>query len=353
MIPLGKTHMVEFAFGGWGRNEPMGAPWNPWDLATHRVAGGSSSGSAVAVAAGTRAGRDRLRHRRLGAHSRRAVRHHGAEDDVRPRQPARRGAAVHAARHHRSARAHRRGLRAAHRGDGRARPARSRPRAARRVDSARSRRAPTCAACASRACRRAVSRASSSADVVRARDDAIAVLRDAGRAARRSARADRVRGHRGAPGQAPRRRSVCAAPRHMAENAALEIDPWVRKRILGGKAISAADFIDDMRAMRRGAVAFAAWMRDCDALLTPTLPITATPLAEVDESTAPLASFTRAVNYLGGCATVAARGLLERPGCRSACSSSARRSPKARSCASAARSSARPSGIGAVRRCRR
>jgi len=52
MIPIGKTHLVEFAFGGWGRNQPMGAPWNPWDLATHRVAGGSSSGSAVAVASG-------------------------------------------------------------------------------------------------------------------------------------------------------------------------------------------------------------------------------------------------------------------------------------------------------------
>src|SRR5947208_15318910 len=51
MIALGKTHLVEFAFGGWGCNEPMGAPWNPWDTTTHRVAGGSSSGSAVAVAA--------------------------------------------------------------------------------------------------------------------------------------------------------------------------------------------------------------------------------------------------------------------------------------------------------------
>ena len=30
----------------------MGAPWNPWDTATHRVPGGSSSGSAVAVAGG-------------------------------------------------------------------------------------------------------------------------------------------------------------------------------------------------------------------------------------------------------------------------------------------------------------
>ena len=52
MVVLGKTHLVEFAFGGWGRNEPMGAPWNPWDMTRHRVAGGSSSGSGVAVAAG-------------------------------------------------------------------------------------------------------------------------------------------------------------------------------------------------------------------------------------------------------------------------------------------------------------
>jgi aspartyl-tRNA(Asn)/glutamyl-tRNA(Gln) amidotransferase subunit A len=52
MIPLGKTHLVEFAFGGWGTNPNMGTPWNPWDLERHRVPGGSSSGTAVAVAAG-------------------------------------------------------------------------------------------------------------------------------------------------------------------------------------------------------------------------------------------------------------------------------------------------------------
>lgn len=52
MIALGKTHMVEFAFGAWGTNRTMGTPWNPWDLRTPRTPGGSSSGSGVAVAAG-------------------------------------------------------------------------------------------------------------------------------------------------------------------------------------------------------------------------------------------------------------------------------------------------------------
>ncbi len=51
MIVLGKTHTVEFAYGAWGTNQHMGTPWNPWDMTTHRTPGGSSSGSAVAVAA--------------------------------------------------------------------------------------------------------------------------------------------------------------------------------------------------------------------------------------------------------------------------------------------------------------
>jgi aspartyl-tRNA(Asn)/glutamyl-tRNA(Gln) amidotransferase subunit A len=52
MIVLGKTHTVEFAMGGWGTNQHLGTPWNPWDLGTLRTPGGSSSGSGVAVAAG-------------------------------------------------------------------------------------------------------------------------------------------------------------------------------------------------------------------------------------------------------------------------------------------------------------
>ncbi len=51
-VLLGKTHLVEFAFGGTGVNHHYGTPVNPWDSETHRLPGGSSSGSGVAVAAG-------------------------------------------------------------------------------------------------------------------------------------------------------------------------------------------------------------------------------------------------------------------------------------------------------------
>ncbi|MFC7335212.1 amidase [Rhodocista pekingensis] len=52
MIPLGKAATVELAFGTWGINRATGTPRNPWDMTVARVPGGSSSGSAVAVAAG-------------------------------------------------------------------------------------------------------------------------------------------------------------------------------------------------------------------------------------------------------------------------------------------------------------
>lgn len=51
MILLGKTRTVQFALGGVGINHDHGTPHNPWHRMFH-VPGGSSSGSAVAVAAG-------------------------------------------------------------------------------------------------------------------------------------------------------------------------------------------------------------------------------------------------------------------------------------------------------------
>ncbi len=51
-IFVGRTNMVEFAFGGVGLNPHYGTPKNPYDRKTGRVPGGSSSGAAVAQSDG-------------------------------------------------------------------------------------------------------------------------------------------------------------------------------------------------------------------------------------------------------------------------------------------------------------
>lgn len=53
-IVMGKTHTVEFAFGGIGTNPHWGAPVNPWSSKeAPRVSGGSSSGAGVSLAQGS------------------------------------------------------------------------------------------------------------------------------------------------------------------------------------------------------------------------------------------------------------------------------------------------------------
>ena len=50
---VGKTHTVEFAFGGIGSNPHWGTPRNPWSRDEHRVPGGSSAGAGVSLWEGT------------------------------------------------------------------------------------------------------------------------------------------------------------------------------------------------------------------------------------------------------------------------------------------------------------
>jgi aspartyl-tRNA(Asn)/glutamyl-tRNA(Gln) amidotransferase subunit A len=51
-VVIGRSNMTEFAFSGIGINPHYGTPANPWDRATRRIPGGSSSGAAVSVSDG-------------------------------------------------------------------------------------------------------------------------------------------------------------------------------------------------------------------------------------------------------------------------------------------------------------
>jgi len=51
-VIVGRTNMTEFAFSGLGINPHYGTPLNAWDRASGRIPGGSSSGAAVSVADG-------------------------------------------------------------------------------------------------------------------------------------------------------------------------------------------------------------------------------------------------------------------------------------------------------------
>jgi aspartyl-tRNA(Asn)/glutamyl-tRNA(Gln) amidotransferase subunit A len=309
MIPLGKTHMVEFAFGGFGRNQPMGAPWNPWDLTTHRVAGGSSSGSAVAVAAG-------LVPAALGSDTGGSIRIpaslcgltglkttyglislYGAVplsttlDSLGPLTHTVEDAAL---------------LTAAMAGPDPRDPATL---GVPHLDLAAAMdRAPDIRGMRITALAAEQFTADVVPDVRRAHVETIALLRSLGATVEeahvpidfedlmvRNGRLIAIEAY--------------AFHRGYIEDEKLPIDPWVRKRILGGKAISAADYIDELAFKRRAGAQFADWMRGRDALLTPTLPITATPVAEVDEAATPLATYTRVANYLGACALSLPAGL--------------------------------------------
>ena len=74
-------------------------------------------------------------------------------------------------------------------------------------------------------------------------------------------------------------------------------DP-IRTRFLGGKTISAADYLDVIQERGKAIDGFLSAMDRLDALILPTIPFPAIAVAEVDETKSPMAHFTRWANYL-------------------------------------------------------
>ena len=311
MVMLGKTHMVEFAFGGFGTNPEMGTPWNPWDLKTHRTPGGSSSGSGVAVAAG-------LAPAALGSDTGGSVRIpaslngitglkttcglislHGAFplsgtlDSIGPMTRDMEDAALltelMAGADPRDPATLNRPL-----FQWKAPENIAKPLAGTRIAMIPPAQYPI----------------AMGADVLRMLDDTRRVLVDLG-----ATIVDKpfpfdfkdmmVRNGYIITAEA------YAIHRAYIDDAKKPFGQFVRKRVQGGAAISGADYIDAMAAHRAAIAQWKDWMSNVDALLSPCTPFGAIPLTEVDEAQTPMASFTRAGNYLGSCGMSLPAGLAD------------------------------------------
>ena len=310
MIVLGKTHMVEFAFGSWGTNPLMGTPRNPWDTVTHhRAPGGSSSGSGVAVAGG-------LAPAAIGSDTGGSIRVPAAFngltglktssglislfgalvlspslDSLGPMTRTAEDAGL---------------LTAVLAGPDPLDPGTlGRPwfhfdrgaatgMAGRRIALMRPDQYPWPVTAA----------------VEQSFNEAVRVFRSLG------ARVDVVDLPFGFVDLMERTGKIIAVEAyhqhaHHIDDTALAFGPWVRKRIQAGGLID-ADAHRLLLAQRAVEIArFAQWMESYDVLMTPTLPFDACPVSEIDETLTPAGAFNRAVNYLDACAIALPAGLSE------------------------------------------
>jgi aspartyl-tRNA(Asn)/glutamyl-tRNA(Gln) amidotransferase subunit A len=304
MVPLGKTHMVEFAFGGWGTNAGMGTPRNPWDLQRARIPGGSSSGSGVAVAAG-------LAPAALGSDTGGSVRIPAVLNGITGLKTSRGllslfgviplsstldtiGPMTHTA-------ADALLLTKAMAGPDPLDPvtwhgpicrwpAPQDTRAGQPLDGMR------------------IALMPPERYPVAVHPDALAALDDARRVLESLGAHIVPRGFPFDFDDILRRNGAIMAAEAYAlhcayiDDESLPIGAVARRKIRDGKAISAADYIGALQHHATMRAAWLAWMEDLDALLTPCLPGPACVLEDVDELNSPLSAFTRAGNYLDACA---------------------------------------------------
>jgi len=309
MVVIGKAQMPELAFGGWGTNEACGTPWNPWVAEDHFVPGGSSSGSAVAVAAG-------LADAALGTDTGGSVRIPAALCGTVGLKPSfgrvsRNGVhllsptldvvgpiarnVIEAAR-----------LLEIMSGPDPADPATQAELSPIRADAVVGGRLGGLKLGGMAA----EVLADTAPDIRRSYDSAVSGLASLG------AEIAETKPPRPWDGLVESLGAILgheAAQLHghlLAEQD--RMDQHVAKRLRAGLAISDADYTKAMRSRAKDQRRFNRWLASFDAFLTPTTAIAAVPIEAVDEDRLPLSIFTRAVNYLDWTAISLPCGLTER-----------------------------------------
>jgi aspartyl-tRNA(Asn)/glutamyl-tRNA(Gln) amidotransferase subunit A len=288
----GKTHTVELAYGGWGTNRAVGAPWNPWDARVHRAPGGSSSGSAVAVAAG-------LCDAALGSDTGGSVRIPAAVCGVVGLKPGR-GLVSLTGVHPLSPPLDTVGV-----------LARDVATAARALavisgpDRASAVRGPLDAEAALSADVRGRRVAAMAPEDLGDLDPgvrdlylaAVERLRDAGLAVV-FARPPLALEQSFAPNGRLMAGEGWRIWRERIEQHRAVMDPWIVRRFEAGREVSDEQLAEAHLRREADQQSFHAWLADYDGLVSPTCPIPAPPLDSIDETTSPLSRLTRAANYL-------------------------------------------------------
>ncbi len=298
MVILGKVQTVEFAMGGWGTNQRMGTPRNPWDLETPRTPGGSSSGGAVALAAGLvplAVGTDiggslRLPASLSGVTSLKPTVGRVSNHGIVPLIPSLDSAGPMARSVEDVALLYD-VLRGPDPRDARTwdRPAADLAIRRSGVRGLRIGRMPD------------AERGGVAAGMLAAYDRSLDLLADLGAEIVDVALPFRFADFYQAEAIVKAESYfTCGA---IAEDRSLPLDENVRRRLLGGASVGIGDYLRAKARVREWQVAFRQTMEGIDALLTPTTETAAIPLADVDP-TAPASRFTRFVNLLALCALV-------------------------------------------------